>query len=94
MIGVNEALANCVDHAYAGRCHGGEMTVAADYDWSTQSISVCITDRGTWRPPAPCQPRDSRGRGVSLMHASADHRTINGRPDGTTVCLDYRATTT
>jgi serine/threonine-protein kinase RsbW len=93
-IGTNEALANCVDHAYGGRRQVGEMTVRVGYDSRTQSISVCITDRGTWRPPVPCDLHDTRGRGVALMYALADHCTINGRADGTTVCLDYHSAPT
>jgi serine/threonine-protein kinase RsbW len=93
VMGVNEALANCVDHAYVEHRRGGAMSVAVDYDCSALSVSVCITDQGTWRAPVPCLPRDTRGRGVALMHALADHCTITGGPDGTTVCLDYRAGT-
>ncbi|MGZ4527348.1 MAG: ATP-binding protein, partial [Mycobacterium sp.] len=35
----------------------------------------------------PSDPR--RSRGIMLMHALADHCTINARPNGTTVCLDF-----
>jgi anti-sigma regulatory factor (Ser/Thr protein kinase) len=88
---VNEALANCVDHAYVDHPAVGEMTVQADFEPHQRCLSVCVTDHGTWRQPGARQRRDSsRGRGVILMHALAHHCTINGRDDGTTVCLDYR----
>src|SRR5689334_20549895 len=92
VLGVNEALANCVDHAYAGHRRPGGMAILVDFDTVAESVSVCVTDSGAWRPPEPCALHDTRGRGVALMHALAAHCTISGRPDGTTVCLDYRAT--
>jgi anti-sigma regulatory factor (Ser/Thr protein kinase) len=88
---VNEALANCVDHAYVDHPAVGAMAVRADFEPAQGCLSVCVTDHGTWRQPNPQQRRDRRrGRGVVLMHALAHHCTINGRADGTTVCLDYR----
>ncbi|UXA14438.1 ATP-binding protein [Mycobacterium sp. SMC-8] len=92
LMAVNEALANCVDHAYADQSAAGPMTVRADFEPTNQCLSVCITDHGSWRAPEPGpQPRHNRrGRGVALMQALADHCTISGRREGTTLCLDYR----
>lgn len=91
LLAVNEALANCVDHAYSGRPTAGTMAVRADFEPAAGCLSICVTDHGTWRQPGPQAAADRRrGRGVALMHAMADHCTINGRRDGTTVCLDYR----
>ncbi|OBG28767.1 ATP-binding protein [Mycobacterium sp. 852002-51057_SCH5723018] len=90
VLGVNEALANCVEHAYRAHRMVGTMRLHASHDPAAQSICVCVSDRGTWHRPAArrlCEPRASRG--IMLMHALADHCTINARPDGTTVCLDY-----
>ncbi|WP_108920424.1 ATP-binding protein [Mycobacterium montefiorense] len=92
ILGVNEALANCVEHAYRAQDTIGTMTLRAGYDPAAQTISVCVSDRGTWHRRSPCKPHDPRAsRGIMLMHALADHCTINARPDGTTVCLDYSA---
>jgi anti-sigma regulatory factor (Ser/Thr protein kinase) len=91
LMAVNEALANCVDHAYSDRTTVGSMAVRADYETTDMCLSVCVTDHGTWRQPGGHRPQERRrGRGVALMHALTDHCTINGRHDGTTVCLDYR----
>lgn len=90
LLAVYEALANCVDHAYADDLTPGTMALRADLDPAGGCLSICVTDHGTWRQPGPSRPRDRRGCGVALMHAMADHCTINGREDGTTVCLDYR----
>ncbi|OBF54323.1 anti-sigma regulatory factor [Mycobacterium sp. 852002-53434_SCH5985345] len=90
ILGVNEALANCVEHAYRAQTTVGTMKLQASYDPAAQSISVCVSDRGSWHPPAPQRLNDPRrSRGLLLMHALADHCTINARPNGTTVCLDY-----
>lgn len=90
LMAVNEALANCVDHAYAGQPSAGPMTVRADFEPVNRCLSVCVTDHGRWRPPGPSRSHDRRGRGVALMHALTHHCTISGRREGTTVCLDYR----
>ncbi|ORW18867.1 ATP-binding protein [Mycobacterium palustre] len=88
----NEALANCVEHAYRTHRTVGTMRLQASHDPAAQSISVCVSDRGTWHRPSPGRPSDPMAsRGIMLMHALADHCTINARPDGTTVCLDYAA---
>jgi serine/threonine-protein kinase RsbW len=92
ILGVNEALANCVEHAYRAEDETGTMRLQAGYDPTRQTISVCVSDRGTWHRRSPRQPHDPRAsRGIMLMHALADHCTINTHPEGTTVRLDYAA---
>ena len=83
---VYEALANCVDHAYARR-EDGTMSMRAVYDPGDQQVCVSINDGGTWREPSPSDPLDTRGRGLALMRALANRCTIVGRPNGTTVEL-------
>ena len=90
LLAVYEALANCVDHAYADHPAVGMMAVRADFEPRDGCLSVCVTDHGTWSHPGLHSSNNRRGRGVALMHAMADHCTISGRRDGTTVCLDYR----
>ncbi len=84
---VYEALANCVDHAYARRVEDGTMSMHAVYDPGGQQICVSISDGGAWREPPPSDPLDTRGRGLALMRALANRCTIVGRPTGTTVEL-------
>jgi hypothetical protein len=68
------------------------MRLRADYDRVAQSIRVCVSDCGTWyRRPATKSNDAYASRGIRLMHALSDHCTIDTRPDGTTVCLDYTA---
>jgi anti-sigma regulatory factor (Ser/Thr protein kinase) len=90
ILAVNEALANCVEHAYRDHTTIGTMKLQASYDAAARSISVCVSDRGSWHHPSPQRLNDPRrSRGLMLMHALAAHCTINARPNGTTVCLDY-----
>jgi serine/threonine-protein kinase RsbW len=92
VLGVNEALANCVEHAYHARPQTGAMKLQASYDPDAESIRVCVSDRGSWLRPTPRKPTDAQAsRGIALMHALADHCTIHARPNGTSVYLDYTA---
>ncbi|ORW70530.1 ATP-binding protein [Mycobacterium saskatchewanense] len=90
VLGVGEALANCVEHAYRAQSGVGTMKLDARYDPAAQSIRVCVSDCGTWYRRPPRKPNDPHAsRGILLMHALADHCTIDAGPDGTIVCLDY-----
>jgi serine/threonine-protein kinase RsbW len=87
LLGVNEALANCAEHAYHGR-GDGDITMHAFYDDAAQRVHVQISDRGRWRPRAAVV-RNHRGRGLALMRALADQCTVDRGDDGTVVWLDY-----
>ncbi|MCV7137121.1 ATP-binding protein [Mycobacterium hodleri] len=87
LLGVNEALANCAEHAYHGR-GDGDISMHATYDDAAQRVHVKISDHGRWRPRAAvvCS---HRGRGLALMRALADQCTVDRGAAGTTVRLDY-----
>lgn len=90
VLGVNEALANCVEHAYRSQRQVGAMKLQASYDPEAESIRVCVSDRGSWRKPSSRNSNDPfASRGIMLMHGLADHCTIHARPNGTSVYLDY-----
>jgi anti-sigma regulatory factor (Ser/Thr protein kinase) len=90
VLGVNEALANCVEHAYRSHNQAGAMKLQASYEPDAESIRVCVSDRGSWRKPSSGHTDDPRAsRGITLMHGLADHCTIHARPNGTSVYLDY-----
>lgn len=90
ILGVSEALANCVEHAYRAHHEVGTMRLQASYDADVESIRVCVSDRGSWQRPSMRKPHDPHAsRGIRLMHTLADHCTINARPNGTSVYLDY-----
>ncbi len=90
VLGVNEALANCVEHAYRSHREAGAMKLQASYDPDAESIRICVSDRGSWRKPSSRQSNDPHAsRGIMLMHRLSDHCTIHARPNGTSVYLDY-----
>lgn len=90
VLGVNEALANCVEHAYRSCRQVGGMKLQANYDPGVEAIQVCVSDRGSWRTPSSSQSHGPRAsRGITLMHGLADHCTIHARPNGTSVYLAY-----
>lgn len=84
-----EALANSADHAYRDHDHHGTVTLQATHDAPTHTVQICITDHGSWVEDQPPLPQSSRGRGLLLMRTLADDITVNGRLDGTTVCLHF-----
>lgn len=94
VLGVNEALANCVEHAYRSHRQVGAMKLQASYDPEAEAIRVCVSDRGSWRKPSSRHSNDPHAsRGIMLMHGLADHCTIHARPNGTSVYLDYATDT-
>ncbi|SFL80339.1 SpoIIE family protein phosphatase [Geodermatophilus ruber] len=82
-LALGEALANAVEHAYAG-AGAGECSyrVARDADGS---VRVEVRDTGLWRPPPA--DRGYRGRGLELISALATDVEVSHGEDrpGTTV---------
>lgn len=90
VLGVNEALANCVEHAYRSPGEPGGMKLQASYDPVAGSLRVCVSDRGRWRRPSSRPATDpGASRGLKLMHGLASRCTVHARPDGTSVYLEY-----
>lgn len=86
-LAVNEALANAVEHAYAGMKRHGEVDLQAQFDVRTGDLVVVIRDHGIWRPPEP-DPHHLRGRGIPLIRALASAATIETDANGT--CVELR----
>lgn len=90
VLAINEALANAAEFAYVQLDRPGTMDIQALYDAATQTLSVCIEDRGKWRTrqtePAP----RTRGRGIPLMEKLSDSAEIEPSTSGTTVKLEWR----
>ena len=81
-----EALANAAEHAYVGAPHPGTMSIEAHHEPSNAHLSVTVSDRGRWRPPA----RSSfRGRGIPLIRALCDRPVFVKEPSGTTLTLEW-----
>jgi serine/threonine-protein kinase RsbW len=87
LLAVNEALTNAAEFAYPGR--RGTMTMQARYDAPDRTLSVDVSDCGTWRQTDPNLASNTRGRGIPLMRALADRATISQLPTGTRVQLRF-----
>lgn len=89
VLATDEALSNCADHAYQISEQAGSMTLQITYSPVTTELKVCISDYGQWIEPNPAAINAVRGRGIMLMRSLADECCIDGRRDGTTVCLRF-----
>ena len=81
-----EAMANVVEHAY-GAGTSGLLDLHARADLVHRTVTVSVTDYGSWRPPPPGP--NPRGRGLRLIRGLAQHTTINPGEHGTTVTMTY-----
>lgn len=82
LLGLGEACANAVEHAYRD---GREGDVEVEIQRNGGEILIRVRDFGSWRPPAARD--DDRGRGTEIMRAvsSAFIRDLGDR--GTTVTM-------
>jgi anti-sigma regulatory factor (Ser/Thr protein kinase) len=87
VLAVNEALANTAEFAYLQ--NGGVGTVDVEALRDGDALTITIADQGHWRESTPATQSRTRGRGIPLMRALADHVTIDSSALGTTVCLRF-----
>jgi anti-sigma regulatory factor (Ser/Thr protein kinase) len=64
------------------------MDMQAWHDVVASTITVVVSDRGSWRPPQEPGVR-SRGRGIRLMEALSDRTSIETSDHGTHVRLEW-----
>jgi anti-sigma regulatory factor (Ser/Thr protein kinase) len=76
---VQEAAANAVEHAYAP----GVAAFTVDAQHSDGTVTVVITDRGSWRDARGT----NRGRGLPLMEALMESVAVRREAGGTSVVL-------
>lgn len=88
ILAINEALANCAEFAYLGRPETGTMDVLAWHDAVDSTITVLVSDQGSWRTPLVPRIR-ARGRGIPLMEALSDRASIESSDHGTRVKLEW-----
>lgn len=81
-----EAMANSVEHAYAGQLQG-VLDLRAVRDHAGGRVVITVTDYGQWRPP-PADP-GTRGRGLPLIRGLTPDATITPSPRGTTVSMSW-----
>lgn len=83
-LAVYEALANTVEHAYAGTC--GTFTVRAGYMPTEHLLAVAVIDHGHWQSPTP---KPLRGNGLRLATVLSDDVNIEHGAEGTTVLMKW-----
>lgn len=88
-LAVNEALANAVEHAYAGDGRTpGTIDLHSHYQPSSSQLAVTVSDHGQWRASKP-DPLGLRGRGIPLMDGLAHGVSIERDRTGTSVHLRW-----
>lgn len=86
LIAVGEAVANAIEHGHRDRREGSvRLSASAVVD----QLFLTIIDTGTWKKANPGAD-NTRGRGVTLMHALMDDVSIHSDDAGTTVHLYSR----
>ncbi|KAA0081938.1 ATP-binding protein [Mycolicibacterium sp. P9-64] len=88
VLAINEALANCAEFAYREQSDTGTMDIVAWHDAVASSITVLISDQGSWRTPAVPSAR-TRGRGIPLIEALSDRASIEASDHGTRVTMEW-----
>lgn len=83
VLAANEAVTNCVEHAYRDGWPG-PVWLRGDH-LPDGTIRVTVTDAGTWRP---VRPGGGRGRGVLMMQECGDDVRIERSSRGTTVTVE------
>lgn len=81
-----EAMANSVEHAYAGQLQG-VLDLRAERDLAERRVTVTVTDYGQWKQP-PSDP-GTRGRGLPLIRGLTPDSAIYPTAQGTTVSLSW-----
>lgn len=88
VLAVSEAVTNAVDHAYRDAEAPGDVVIDSGCIHAVDGsrwVTVRVIDHGVWRPA----PRDPgfRGRGLRMIEACTDWRTIDSGDGGTTVTM-------
>jgi serine/threonine-protein kinase RsbW len=81
-----EAMANTVEHAYAGQLQG-MLDLRAVRDPEERRVVVTVTDYGRWKPPQV--DAGSRGRGLPLIRGLTPNAAITPSTRGTTVSMSW-----
>ena len=84
LLASGEAVANAVEHAYAGMNAPGDMLVRARS--GNAGVEIVVEDFGCWSTSAG---DPLRGRGLALMHELATIASIEAASTGTIVRLDF-----
>jgi GAF domain-containing protein/anti-sigma regulatory factor (Ser/Thr protein kinase) len=78
-LAISEACANAIEHAYPPMPARFRLSASA----TASEVTVVVKDTGRWRPPRG----NDRGRGLTIMRATADAVEINSLADGTEIVM-------
>lgn len=84
MLGVAEACANAVEHAYRGF---GPGEIGVRVGWDDTALVAVVTDAGVWQEAQPGSLE--RGRGLAIIGRVADTMTKATGPTGTTITMRF-----
>ncbi len=93
VLAINEGLANAAEFAYVSADRPGTIDICAVHDPQAKTLTVDITDRGTWRTPQTDPAPRTRGRGIPLMETLSDQAIIEPSSAGTRVRLEWHDVT-
>ncbi|BBX70056.1 ATP-binding protein [Mycolicibacterium psychrotolerans] len=93
VLAINEGLANAAEFAYVSAEQPGTIDICAVHDPQAKTLTVEITDRGTWRTPQTDPVPRTRGRGIPLMETLSDQAIIEPSSAGTRVRLEWHGVT-
>jgi CheY-like chemotaxis protein/anti-sigma regulatory factor (Ser/Thr protein kinase) len=91
LLAAGEAIANAIEHAYAGSREHGLFSVRAFFADPT-AIVIEVLDHGVWRQKSTDGVSPllaERGRGLTLMHALSDDVTVEHDDTGTRIRLVF-----
>jgi anti-anti-sigma factor len=89
VLATSEAIANSVEHGYAG--HPPDRRAPVDLEVSrdgADSLRIVVRDRGAWRRPG--EGETGRGRGLPLMRKLMESVEVEPGAEGTTVRMRRR----
>lgn len=88
ILAANEAVTNCIEHAYPPD-RPGLIDVHATVQ--NHRLQLMVRDYGRWRDrgPEPAQREPWRGRGLSMIRALADDTDLVRDDSGTTVTTGW-----
>jgi GAF domain-containing protein/anti-sigma regulatory factor (Ser/Thr protein kinase) len=91
LLAAGEAIANAIEHAYAGSREHGLFSLRAFFA-DPEAVVIEVLDHGVWRQrsadgAAPLLAE--RGRGLTLMHALSDDVTVEHDDTGTRIRLVF-----
>lgn len=82
LLGLGEATANAVEHAY----RAGQGSLHIELREHPRGVTMCVTDAGQWRTEPPSE---DRGRGLDIISQLFDEVHVATDDTGTAIRMEY-----